>query len=101
MKSSNRQGKTGGENMNISKDEIYQIVKETVEKRMLIVGFLIGCIYLISISSLFVGIINLNLRITIGSILAMLLAEKFSKNLKKNKEELIRKMVEEYDEKGI
>ena len=87
--------------MNISKDEIYQIVKETVEKRMLIVGFLIGCIYLISISSLFVGIINLNLRITIGSILAMLLAEKFSKNLKKNKEELIRKMVEEYDEKGI
>lgn len=91
----------GGENMNISKDEIYQIVKETVEKKMLIVGFIIGCIYLISIASLFAGIIQLNLRLTIGSILAMFLAEKFSKNLKESKEKLIRKMVKEYDEKGI
>ena len=87
--------------MNISKDEIYQIVKEAVEKKMLVIGFIIGFIYLISIVSLFVGIINLNLRLTIGSILAILLAEKFSKYLKKSKEELIRKMVEEYDEKGI
>ena len=87
--------------MNVSKDEIYQIVKETVEKKMLVIGFIIGCIYLISIASLFAGIIQLNLRLTIGSILAMLLAEKFSKHLKESKEKLIRKMVEEYDEKGI
>lgn len=91
----------GGENMNVSKDEIYQIVKETVEKRMLVIRFVIGVIYLISIASMFAGVIQLNLRLIIGSILAMLLAEKFSKYLKESTEKLIRKMVEEYDEKRI
>ena len=87
--------------MNVSKDEIYQIVKETVEKRMLVIRFVIGVIYLISIASMFAGVIQLNLRLIIGSILAMLLAEKFSKDLKESTEKLIRKMVEEYDEKRI
>ena len=87
--------------MNVSKDEIYQIVKETVEKRMLVIRFVIGVIYLISIASMFAGVIQLNLRLIIGSILAMLLAEKFSKYLKESTEKLIRKMVEEYDEKRI
>ena len=87
--------------MNISKDEIYKIAKETIEKKMLVIRFVIGLIYLISIVSLFAGIIQLNLRITIGSILAIFLAEKFSKFLKENTEKIIKKMVEEYDEKGI
>ena len=87
--------------MNVSKDEIYQIVKETVEKRMLVIRFVIGVIYLISIASMFAGVIQLNLRLIIGSILAMLLAEKFSKDLKESTEKLIRKMLEEYDEKRI
>ena len=46
--------------MNVSKDEIYQIVKETVEKRMLVIRFVIGVIYLISIASMFAGVIQLN-----------------------------------------
>lgn len=87
--------------MNISKDEFYKKAKEEIEKKMLVIRFVIGLIYLISIASLFAGIIQLNLRITIGSILAIFLAEKFSKFLKENTEKIIKKMVEEYDEKGI
>ena len=87
--------------MNISKDEIYQKAKEEIEKKMLVIRFVIGLIYLISIASLFAGIIQLNLRITIGSILAIFLAEKFSKFLKENTEKIIKKMVEEYDEKRV
>ena len=68
---------------------------------MLVIRCVIGLIYLISIGSLFAGIIQLNLRFIIGSILAILLAEKFSKFLKESTGEIIRKMVEEYDEKGM
>lgn len=87
--------------MNISKDEIYKIVKESVEKKTEGVAFIIGFITLVAIASLFVGIIELNMRLTIGSTLAILLAGQLSKYFKKSKEELIRKMVEEYDETGI
>lgn len=87
--------------MDISKDELYQIVKESVEKKTEGVAFIIGFITLVAIASLFVGIIELNMRLTIGSTLAILLAGQLSKYFKKSKEELIRKMVEEYDETGI
>ena len=87
--------------MNISKDELYQIVKESVEKKTEGVALIIGFITLVAIASLFVGIIELNMRLTIGSTLAILLAGQLSKYFKKSKEELIRKMVEEYDETGI
>ena len=87
--------------MNISKDEIYQIVKESVEKKTEGVAFIIGFITLVAIASLFAGIIQLNMRLTIGSTLATLLAGQLSKYFKKSKEELIRKMVEEYDKKRI
>lgn len=87
--------------MDISKDEIYKIVKESVEKKTEGVVFIIGFITLVAIASLFVGIIELNMRLTIGSTLAILLAGQLSKYFKKSKEELIRKMVEEYDETGI
>lgn len=87
--------------MDISKDEIYKIVKESVEKKTEGVAFIIGFITLVAIASLFVGIIELNMRLTIGSTLAILLAGQLSKYFKKSKEELIRKMVEEYDETGI
>lgn len=87
--------------MNISKDEIYKIVKESVEKKTEGIAIIIGFITLVAIASLFAGIIQLNMRLTIGSTLATLLAGQLSKYFKKSKEELIRKMVEEYDEKGI
>lgn len=87
--------------MNISKDELYQIVKESVEKKTEGVALIIGFITLVAIASLFVGIIELNMRLTIGSTLAILLAGQLSKYFKKSKEELIRKMVEEYGETGI
>lgn len=87
--------------MNISKDEIYQIVKESVEKKTEGVAFIIGFITLVAIASLFVGIIELNMRLTIGSTLAILLAGQLSKYFEKSKEGLIRKMVEKYDETGI
>ena len=87
--------------MDISKDEIYQIVKESVEKKTEGVAFIIGFITLVAIVSLFAGIIQLNIRLTIGSTLATLLAGQLGKYFKKSKEKLIRKMVEEYDEKRI
>lgn len=87
----------GGENMNISKDEL----KEAVDKEMQFSEVIIGLMSLVSIISLFAGIIQLNLRLTIGSILATLLVEYLNKKIKTKKKELIRKMVEEYDKKGI
>ena len=87
--------------MDISKDEIYKIVKESVEKKTEGVVFIIGFITLVAIASLFVGIIELNMRLTIGSTLAILLAGQLSKYFEKSKEGLIRKMVEKYDETGI
>ena len=71
--------------MDISKDEIYKIVKESVEKKTEGVAFIIGFITLVAIASLFVGIIELNMRLTIGSTLAILLAGQLSKYFKKVK----------------
>ena len=87
--------------MDISKDELYQIVKESVEKETEGIAIIIGFITLVAITSLFVGIIQLNMRLTIGSTLAILLAGQLSKYFKKSKEKLIRKMVEEHDKKTI
>lgn len=87
--------------MNISKDELYQIIKESVDDKTKFILVILGLFSLISLITLFVGIINLDLRLTIGSVLANLLVRQMIKFFKKSKEELIRKMVEEYDEKGI
>ena len=87
--------------MDISKDELYQIVKESVEKKTEGITIIIGFITLVAIASLFAGIIQLNMRLTIGSTLATLLAGQLSKYFEKSKEGLIRKMVEKYDETGI
>lgn len=87
--------------MDISKDEIYQIVKESVEKKTEGIAIIIGFITLVAIASLFVGIIQLNMRLTIGSTLAILLVSQLSKYFNKIKEELIRKLVKEYDKETI
>lgn len=87
--------------MDISKDEIYQIVKESVEKKTEGIAIIIGFITLVAIVSLFAGIIQLNMRLTIGSTLAILLVGQLSKYFNKIKEELIRKLVEEHDKKTI
>ena len=65
--------------MDISKDEIYQIVKESVEKKTEGIAIIIGFITLVAIASLFAGIIQLNIRLTIGSTLAILLVGQLSK----------------------
>lgn len=87
--------------MNISKNEIYQIAKETVEKKTKFILVILGLFSLVSLITLFVGIINLDLRLTVGSILANLLVRQMIKFFKKCKEELIKKLVEEYDKIGI
>ena len=87
--------------MDISKDEISQIVKESVEKKTEGIAIIIGFITLVAIASLFAGIIQLNMRLTIGSTLAILLVGQLSKYFNKIKEELIRKLVKEHDKKTI
>lgn len=79
--------------MNISKDEL----KEAIEKKTTFSEVVIRILALVSVISLFAGIIQLNLRITIGSILAILLVDYLNKKLKQNKKELIEKLVEEHD----
>lgn len=83
--------------MNISKDEL----KEAIEKKTTFSDVVISILSLVSVISLFAGIIQLNLRLTIGSILAILLVDYLNKKLKQNKKELIEKLVEEYDEKRV
>lgn len=87
--------------MNISKDELYQIIKESVDDKTKFILVILGLFSLVSLITLFVGIINLDLRLTIGSVLANLLVRQMIKFFKKSKEKLIRKMVEEYDETRI
>ena len=76
--------------MNISKDEL----KEAIEKKTTFSDVVISIISLVSVISLFTGIIQLNLRLTIGSILAILLVDYLNKKSKQNKKELIEKLVE-------
>ena len=87
--------------MDISKDEVYKIAKETVEQKTEYISYLIGFITLIAIISTFIGVILLSLRIVFGSILAIILAGQLSKYFKKIQNKLIIKAVEEYDEEGI
>ena len=87
--------------MDISKEELYQIVKESVEKKTEGIAIIIGFITLVAIASLFAGIIQLNIRLTIGSTLAILLVGQLSKYFNKIKEELIRKLVKEHDKETI
>lgn len=79
--------------MNISKEEL----KKAIEKKTTFSDVVISILSLVSVISLFAGIIQLNLRLTIGSILAILLVDYLNKKLKQNKKELIEKLVEEHD----
>ena len=87
--------------MDISKDEVYKIIKEAVEEKTEFLFYITGFITLVAIFSTFIGIILLSLRIVFGSILAIILAGQLSKYFKKIQNKLIIKAVEEYDEKGI
>ena len=89
------------ENMDVTKDELYQIIKETVEQKTEYISYLIGFIILIAIISTFIGVILLSLRIVLGSILAIYLTGQLSKFFEKCKGKLIEKLVEEYDKGGI
>ena len=83
--------------MDISKEEL----KEAIEKKTKFSDVVIGLLSLASTISLFAGIIQLNLRLTIGSILATMLVGYLKKELQKKKQELIEKWVEEHDEKRV
>ena len=87
--------------MDISKDEVYKLAKETVEKKTAFIDYLIVFISLISILSLFAGMILLNLRLVLGSALAIFLTDQLIKIFKKSKEKFIEKLVEEHDEKRV
>ena len=101
MKSSNRQGKMGGKNMDVSKDEIYQVAKEVVEKKTRFVYYIFGFFLIAGFISIATGIFILSLRLIFSSILVILFILLASKFFDSVKEEVIRKMVKEYDEKGI
>lgn len=87
--------------MDISKDNVYKIAKETVEKKTAFIDYLICCMSMIAIVSLFTGMILLNLRLVLGSALAIFLIDQLIKIFKKSKEKLIEKLVEEHDEKRV
>ena len=87
--------------MDISKDEVYKIAKEAVEKKTEGILYLIGFIALIAFISMFIGIILLSLKLVLGSVLAIFIAQILSIFFKKCKEKLIEKLVNEYDEKTI
>lgn len=87
--------------MDISKDEIHQIAKETVEQKTEPISCMFGCIVVVAFCSIFVGVIFLNLRLILGSILAIVLIRQLNKIFEKSKQKIIDKVVEEYDEKEI
>lgn len=87
--------------MDISKDELYQITKESVDKKTEIISHIFGLIVLVAFFSTFAGIILLNLRLILGSILAIVLVRQLNKIFEKSKKKIIEKVVEEYDKKAI
>ena len=91
----------GGKNMDVSKDEIYQVAKEVVEKKTRFVYYIFGFFLIAGFISIATGIFILSLRLIFSSILVILFILLASKFFDSVKEEVIRKMVKEYDEKGI
>lgn len=87
--------------MDISKDEVYKIAKETVEQKTEYMSYLIGFIVLIAFISMFIGIILLSVKLVLGSILAIFSAGILGKFFEKCKKKIIEKLVEEHDEKRI
>lgn len=87
--------------MNISKDEIYQIAKEEIENKTRFIYYIFGFFLIAGFISIATGIFILSLRLIFSSILVILFILLASKFFDSVKEEVIRKMVKEYDEKGI
>ena len=83
--------------MDITKNEVYKIAKETVEKKTEGILYLIGFIALIAFISMFIGIILLSVKLVLGSILAFFITGILGKFFEKCKEKLIEKLVEEHD----
>ena len=87
--------------MDITKNEVYKIAKETVEKKTEGILYLIGFIALIAFISMFIGIILLSVKLVLGSILAIFIAGILGNFFEKCKKKIIEKLVEEHDEKRI
>lgn len=87
--------------MDISKDELYKIVKETYEEKTIFVYYFLAFLLVVALISIVIGIFLLSLRIIFSSILVILFITLLTKFFERIKEESIRKLVEEYDEKGI
>ena len=87
--------------MDISKDELYKIVKETYEEKTIFIYYFLAFLLVVALISIVIGIFLLSLRIIFSSILVILFITLLTKFFERIKEESIRKLVEEYDEKGI
>lgn len=87
--------------MDVSKNEIYQIAKENIENKTRFIYYIFGFFFLASFISIVIGIFLLSLRLIFSSILVILFIALVNKFFESVKEELIRKLVKEYDEKGI
>lgn len=87
--------------MDISKDELYKIVKETYEEKTIFVYYFLAFLLVVALISIVIGIFLLSLRIIFSSILVILFITLLTKFFERIKEESIRKLVEEYDEKRI
>lgn len=88
-------------NMDVSKDQLYQIAKEVIEHKTIFVYYIFGFFLLAGFISIVIGIFLLSLRLIFSSILVILFILLASKFFDSVKEEVIRKMVKEYDKKGI
>ena len=87
--------------MDVSKDEFYQIAKKEIENKTRFIYYIFGFFFLVSFISIVIGIFLLSLRLIFSSILVILFIALVNKFFESVKEELIRKLVKEYDEKGI
>ena len=87
--------------MDFTKDELYQIVKEAVEEESIFVYYIFAFFLLAALISIVIGIFLLSLKLIFSSILVILFIGLLNKFFESVKENSIRKLVEEYDEKGI
>ena len=83
--------------MNISKDELYKIAEEVVEEKTKFVHYIFLFFLILSAILSISGIVLSNFKIALISLLIVYLTKIFERI----KKEHIRKVVENYDERGI
>ena len=87
--------------MNISKDELYKIAEEVVEEKTKFVHYIFLFFLILSAILSISGIVLSNFKIALISLLIAVLIVYLTKIFERIKKEHIRKVVENYDERGI